>query len=119
LLFGFRCHTAISIACNTTSVVWRLCNDQPMTRREKQVDHHGQIGKAFLCPDVGDVCRPRLVRRINIELSSQGVADHDRRLGARSRKGPSTDGPLLDLKDEKRPLAINPYWPVEANSNLL
>jgi hypothetical protein len=44
----------------------------------EQVDHHGQVGEAFLGPDVGDVRHPRLVLRIDIEPSGQGVVDHDR-----------------------------------------
>jgi hypothetical protein len=34
--FGFRRHTAMSSACNTASVVWQLCIDQPMTRWENK-----------------------------------------------------------------------------------
>ncbi len=32
--YGFRRQTAISNACKTTSVDWRLCIDQSTTRRE-------------------------------------------------------------------------------------
>lgn len=41
----------------------------------EHVDHHGQIGKALLGSDVGDACHPRLVRRIDIDLSSQALVD--------------------------------------------
>ncbi len=34
--FGFRRQTAMCKACNTTSVVWWLCIDQPTMRREKR-----------------------------------------------------------------------------------
>ena len=40
-----------------------------------QVDHDGQIGKAFLGADVGDVCHPGPVWRSHVELAIQSVVD--------------------------------------------
>ena len=48
----------------------------------EQVDHHGQIGKALLGPDIGDVRHPHPVRRIDIKLPGKGVVDRGRRLAA-------------------------------------
>jgi len=62
---GFLRHGAMSSACRTTSVVWRLCIAQPTTRREKDEDEktirgivflttindHGEIGETFLFAD--------------------------------------------------------------------
>lgn len=48
LFFGFRRHAAMNNACNSMSVVRLPCSEQPMTSARKQVDHHGQKGKALL-----------------------------------------------------------------------
>lgn len=43
----------------------------------EQVDDHGQIGETLMGSDVGDVRHLRLVLRVDIEPSGQGVVDHD------------------------------------------
>ena len=48
----------------------------------KQIDHHREIQKPFVGADVGDVCDPKLVRCINIELSVQRIVGHDSRTAA-------------------------------------
>ncbi|MDF1609353.1 hypothetical protein PZ897_14290 [Hoeflea sp. YIM 152468] len=35
MFVGFRLHTAMTRVCRTTSVVWRLCIDQPRNRRNR------------------------------------------------------------------------------------
>ena len=50
-----------------------------MTRRENRSITTARWAKPFLGPDVGDVCHPCPVRRIDIELPGQGIVDHDRR----------------------------------------
>lgn len=40
-----------------------------------QVDHDGQIGEAFKCPNVGDVCHPGPIWRSHVKLAIQCVFD--------------------------------------------
>ena len=47
-----------------------------------KVDHDSQVGKAFVCPDVGDVRDPNPVRCLHIKLSVQRVIDNDGRFAA-------------------------------------
>ncbi|MBG6147969.1 hypothetical protein IWQ51_006125 [Labrenzia sp. EL_142] len=87
LCFGFRLHTAICNACDTTSVVCRLCIDPFLGRRCLQrregaydtagveIDHDCQIGKTFQRLDLGDVLYPDPVGENHIEQSVQRVVD--------------------------------------------
>ena len=47
-----------------------------------EIDHHREIGEAFVGPDVGDVRDPRLVRSSNVELTVQSVVDDNGRPAA-------------------------------------
>lgn len=47
-----------------------------------EIDHHREIGEAFVGPDVGDVRDPRLVRTSNVELTVQSVVDDNGRPAA-------------------------------------
>jgi len=80
LFFGFLRQTAMSNACRTTSVVWRLCIDPSpgrrcLHRREEaddtagvEIDDDGEVGETFLSPDVGDVGDPGPVWHVHVEL---------------------------------------------------
>ncbi len=48
----------------------------------KAIEDHRELGKAFLCPDVGDVRHPDPIPRFDVELSVEFIRDYDRRLAA-------------------------------------
>lgn len=63
---------------------------QSTTRKE--VDHDGKIGKAFQCPNVGDVCHTDPGGLLHIELPVEAVVkDHGRSSAITARPTPISD----------------------------
>jgi hypothetical protein len=69
------------------------CREEAHNTTRKEVDHDGKIGKAFQCPDVGDVCHPDPVGLLHIELSVEAVVDDHGRSSAIAARSP----PISDL----------------------
>jgi len=43
-----------------------------------EIDHHGEVGEAVLCPKLGHVRESGLVGRFHVELSLQRIINDDR-----------------------------------------
>jgi hypothetical protein len=80
LPFGFRLHTAVSIACNTTSVVCRLLHRSTDEPAGIEVDDDRDGSEALAGSDVGDVRDPGRVR--DVKLPVECVVDSNDRPAA-------------------------------------